>query len=82
MGLAVLLFTVPPMLAGGIFLHPDWGVDKTNKLYRSVHKQFSRFIMASAWCTAVYGFYSMSKDPLEVLLYAGPLVVLAPFVVV
>ena len=82
MGLALLVMTFGPMVAGGVFLHPDWGLDKTNKLYRRVHKQFARVIMGSAWMTATYGFYTMSKDPVEVLIFAGPLVAMAPFVLV
>jgi Eukaryotic cytochrome b561 len=82
MGLALLLATIPAMLAGGVFLHPDWGIDKTNKTYRKIHKQFSRSIIAAAWLTAIYGFYCMKVSMFELLIYAGPLLLLAPFVLV
>ena len=81
-GLALLVLTAPPMLVGGIFLHPDWGVDKTNKEYRKLHKLFSRIIMSCAWGTAMYGMYSMTKDPIELAIYGVPLLILAPFTLV
>jgi hypothetical protein len=81
-GLALLVFTAPPMLVGGIFLHPDWGVDKTNKEYRKLHKLFSRIVMSCAWGTAMYGMYSMTKDPMELAIFGVPLLILAPFTLV
>jgi hypothetical protein len=78
-GLALLALTVPPMLVGGVFLHPDWGLDKTNKEYRKLHKLFSRIIVGSAWGTAMYGMYSMTKDPMELFVFGAPLLILAPF---
>jgi hypothetical protein len=81
-GLALLVLTAPPMLAGGIFLHPDWGIDKTNQDIRKIHKLFSRLIMGSAWGIAMYGMYQMTKDPFELLLFGLPLLILAPFTLV
>lgn len=81
-GLSLLLLTVPPMMVGGIFLHPDWGIDKTNKDYRRIHKLVSRVLIGGAWGTAMYGMYSMTKNPVELLIYGGPLVILAPFTLV
>ena len=81
-GLALIVLTAPAMLAGGIFLHPDWGIDKTNQDIRKIHKFFSRVIMASAWGVAFYGMYGMTKDPVELFLFGGPLLILAPFTLV
>jgi hypothetical protein len=81
-GVVLMVLTAPPMLAGAIFLHPDWGMDKTNKEIRKLHKYFSRTIMASAWATAMYGMYSMTKDPVELLIFGAPLLILAPFTMV
>ncbi|KAL3909449.1 MAG: hypothetical protein SGARI_002590 [Bacillariaceae sp.] len=81
-GLALLVLTAPPMLAGAIFLHPDWGMDKANKDYRKMHKNFSRIIMGSAWGTAMYGMYSMTKDPVELFIFGAPLLILAPFTLI
>jgi hypothetical protein len=33
-GIITVASAFMPMLAGAIFLHPDFGIDKTNKLYR------------------------------------------------
>ncbi|KAL3916591.1 MAG: hypothetical protein SGILL_005107 [Bacillariaceae sp.] len=81
-GLALLVSAAPAMMAGGIFLHPDFGIDKTNKDIRKIHKLFSRIIIASAWCTAFYGMFSMTQDPVELFIFGGPLVILAPFTLV
>ena len=78
-GLAVMVSMVGPLLAGGVFLHPDFGIDKTNKLYRKVHKMFSRVLMGIAWANSIYGLYGLrSSHPLEIILYGVPLLALAP----
>jgi Eukaryotic cytochrome b561 len=81
-GIALMVSTIAPLLAGAVFLHPDWGIDKTNKDYRKIHKWFSRISMASSWAIAMYGMYSMTKDPLELAIYCLPLVILAPFTLI
>ena len=47
-GICTITGCIMVMLAGGIFLHPDFGVDKTNKNIRSV-KTYS-IIMQSFFC--------------------------------
>ena len=81
-GLAVIILAVGPALAGTVFLHPDFGIDKTNKLYRKVHKQFARVVITLAWLTAFYGLYSMTTDIVPLALFALPLVVLFPFTLI
>jgi len=81
-GLAVVLMALGAGLVGSVFLHPDFGVDKTNKSIRWMHKTFARCVLAAAWGTAVYGFYTLTKDPIELALFAVPLLVLAPFTLV
>ncbi len=34
MGIAAVAGCVMAMIAGGVFLHPDFGIDKGNKTYR------------------------------------------------
>lgn len=65
-------------MAGGIFLHPDFGIDKTNKTIRFAHKMASRGLLMSAWCTAVIGLQQLTSDPVILALYAVPLVILTP----
>ena len=45
-GLALMISMVGPLSAGGVFLHPDFGIDKTNQTIRKIHKMFSRVLMA------------------------------------
>lgn len=81
-GLAVIVCSIGAGMAGGIFLHPDFGIDKTNKTIRFVHKTFARCVLASAWMTAFYGFYTMTQNPVELAIFGVPLLVLAPFTLV
>lgn len=65
-------------LAGSIFLHPDFGIDKTNKLIRTAHKLASRATIAVAWITALGGLLQLGAEPIVLALYAVPLLALAP----
>jgi hypothetical protein len=69
-------------MAGGIFLHPDFGVDKTNKLIRKVHKVASRLTIFAAWLTALGGLYQLSGPTYVIALYAIPLLWFLPFTLV
>lgn len=78
-GLAIMISMVGPLLAGGVFLHPDFGVDNTNKLIRKIHKILSRIIIAMAWGNCIYGLYGLRQShPLEIIFYGVPLLALAP----
>jgi hypothetical protein len=78
-GIAVMVSLLGPLLAGGVVLHPDFGVDKTNKLIRKVHKMFSRFLMCVAWGNSIYGLYGIrSEHPMELFIYGLPLLMLMP----
>ena len=66
-------------LAGGIFLHPDFGVDKTNKTIRLAHKTASRLVLLLAWATAFLGLLQLTQNYVTLALYAVPLVALVPF---
>lgn len=81
-GLAVIVASIGAGMVGGIVLHPDFGVDKTNKTIRFAHKTFSRCVLASAWMTAFYGFYTTTQDPIELAIFGLPLLVLAPFTLI
>jgi hypothetical protein len=80
MGLAVVLGCVGLGMVGGIVLHPDFGIDKTNGLIRKVHKTSARVILALSWVTALYGVYQMTNGEVIPLAIVGlPMLVLAPF---
>jgi len=82
-GIAVMACMTAPLLAGAIALHPDFGIDKTNKTIRKAHKLFSRFLMAIAWGNSLYGLYGMRKQhPQELLLYGVPLLLLMPMTLI
>jgi hypothetical protein len=82
-GIALMVSMLGPLLAGAVALHPDFGIDKTNKTIRKIHKVFSRILMAVAWGNSLYGLYGMRKEhPQELLLYGVPLVLLMPMTLI
>jgi uncharacterized membrane protein len=78
-GAFVVLNCVALGLAGGIFLHPDFGVDKTNKTIRKAHKTASRLVLLLAWMTAFFGLLQLTQDYVTLALYGVPLIGLVPF---
>lgn len=82
-GIAVMVLMFGPWLGGGMFLHPDIGIDKTNQTIRKIHKLLSRSLIAVAWANSIYGLYGMRHEhPMELFLYGVPLVVLVPMTLV
>ncbi|CAB9500063.1 b561 domain-containing protein 2 [Seminavis robusta] len=69
-------------LVGSIVLHPDFGVDKTNKTIRFAHKTGARLVLALAWGAAFVGLYKMTQEPTMLILYGAPLVIFAPFTLI
>jgi hypothetical protein len=79
-GLAAFGGCISAGVAGGVFLHPDFGVDKQNKLIRSVHKYLGRSLLVLAWMATLSGLKTLVGDDYKTLvLFAAPLVVAAPF---
>ena len=67
-------------LAGGVLLHPDFGIDKQNKLVRAVHKYASRVLLTLAWMATVSGLKTLIGDDIKSLsLFAVPLIVAGKF---
>jgi hypothetical protein len=77
-GISVFLGCIMIGMAGGIFLHPDFGIDKTNKTIRFAHKMASRLLIMLAWFTAFMGLMQLTTDTVTLTLYAAPLIVLTP----
>ena len=82
-GLGSLVGCVLPALAGAVFLHPDFGIDKQNKLYRKVHKYVSRALLMLAWCATLSGLKTLVGDDYKTLiLFAAPMLIAAPFTLI
>jgi hypothetical protein len=81
-GIMTIAVAVLPAIAGGVFLHPDFGIDKTNKTYRSAHKWSARIVMTSAWITALFGLMKLTSDIKILATFIVTLVVLAPMTLV
>lgn len=81
MGAAVMVSCMGLGMAGSIFLHPDFGMDKTNQTIRMAHKWGARITLILAWTTAFLGLYQLiENDSMKLAAYAFPLVALVPFV--
>ena len=82
-GIGSLVGCVLPALAGAVFLHPDFGIDKQNKLYRKVHKYVSRALLMLAWCATLSGLKTLVGDDYKTLiLFAAPMLIAAPFTLI
>jgi len=81
-GIITIAAAVLPAMAGAVFLHPDFGIDKTNLTYRFAHKWLGRIVMTSAWITAFFGLMKLTSDIKILAAFAVPLVVLASMTLV
>ena len=68
-------------MAGGVFLHPDFGIDKQNGLIRMGHKWAARGMLGVAWLATLSGLQTLigEDDVKGLVLFAAPLVLAAPF---
>jgi hypothetical protein len=82
MGIATMICAFLPAMFGVVFLHPDFGLDKTNKDYRFAHKWFSRTAIVGAYVTGYWGLSKMTQDPMVLATYALPLMILTPFTLI
>jgi hypothetical protein len=78
MGIITVACAVGPAIVGAVFLHPDFGMDKTNQQFRFAHKWFGRVVIASAYVTGFFGLKHMTSDIWVLLTYAVPLMILGP----
>jgi len=78
-GLLSAVSSVGIGLAGGIVLHPDFGMANKNATIRLAHKVGARLTLALAWMAAFSGLYNMSPDTMTLILYGFPLVACVPF---
>lgn len=81
LGASVLASCISLGMAGGVFLHPDFGFDKTNKTIRFAHKTASRLTLMLAWFTAFTGLYQMIPDStVQLAIFTLPLFGFIPLV--
>jgi hypothetical protein len=82
-GLSLVISSIGVGLIGAVFLHPDFGADKTNQQIRRAHKLFARFVLGCAWATAFQGITKLTGDASTTLaLFGIPLLLLFPFTLV
>lgn len=80
LGLGVIINCIGLGMAGGIFLHPDFGIAQTNKTLRNLHKWAARITLIGAWVTAFLGLNQLiPTDSNTMAMYGFPLVLLVPF---
>jgi uncharacterized membrane protein len=80
-GLVVLVGSTMLGMAGGVFLHPDFGIDKQNGLIRTGHKWASRGVLGLAWMATLSGLQTLigEDDVGTLVMFAAPLLLAAPF---
>ena len=79
LGLASYVAYVGLNLVGGAALHPDWGILKTNKSLRTIHKYSGRMALMLSWAAAYTGFSNLETDGIKMSAVAAYLGVLSYF---
>jgi len=79
-GVTVLVGYIAMAPFSWVALNPTSGIFRTNKTIRVMHKWVGRFLSALAWFVCVLGWFNMNQDTVSRVLFATPLVVLAPMV--
>ena len=79
-GLFVLASFCGSSVFGLVALFPDWGVLKTNKSVRWMHKWGARVTIAVSWVTLVSGFIKLQPELTHQAIFAVPLLFSAYFV--
>merc|ERR1719223_1976327 len=64
LGAGVMVANISLALFGLATLHPDFGILRTNKLIRFMHKYSGKLGVALSWVVCVLGFIRMSDDSL------------------
>mmetsp|Transcript_8105 Transcript_8105/g.8258 ORF Transcript_8105/g.8258 Transcript_8105/m.8258 type:complete len:210 (+) Transcript_8105:18-647(+) len=75
LGVLVLVNFLCFSIVGGVLLHPDWGLLKTNKTIRTFHKWGGRAFTATAWACSVLGFITMQKSLALQIVFGLPLLI-------
>eukprot|EP01036_Dinobryon_divergens_P024007 gene24007-32414_t len=75
LGLAVFIGFIALGVFGGVVLHPDWGLFKSNKLYRSLHKWGGRALLSLSWFICILGFAKMESNILKQIAFSLPLLI-------
>ena len=77
-GLFTIIGSLMIGLVGGVFLNPDFGIAKTNKTIRKMHKLAGRLIIALGWMTCYFGLAQLTEDIFVIGFYMLPLVLTIP----
>jgi len=78
-GLTTLIGCAMIGIAGGTLLHPDFGVAKTNKTLRKMHKLGGRCMVALGWFTCYSGLSQLTSSGWVIGFYMLPLFLTLPF---
>jgi len=82
LGVTVIIGYLALGLVGAIALHPDWGVLRTNKTVRAVHKWLGRLFTSAAWFSCVLGFISKETALWKQIIFAVPMMIFGFFTLI
>lgn len=80
LGAAVCIGYILLSIIGGIALHPDFGIMRTNKTIRLAHRYFARVTTAAAWVSCFLGYQKLQDDTMYQLALGLPLLIIGVFV--
>lgn len=76
LGFVVLVGNLGIALFGAVGLNPAWGIVRTNKTLRAVHKWAGKALVALSWVVVVLGILTMQKTNVAMqAVFCVPLVV-------
>ena len=81
-GIMALAGCVVVNVFGGLALHPDFGIAKTNKTFRTMHKWFGRICVLIGWIACLAGLQQLTEDKAKLAMFGLPLLVLFPFTII
>ncbi len=73
LGAFVMILYFGVGIVGGVLLNPSWGLYRTDKTIRAMHKWIARGATFLAWTTCVLGFATIDINSFDQFLFIFPL---------
>lgn len=81
-GIAILIMYLALAIVGFIGLNPDWGVVRTNKQIRFIHKWLGKAVASLTWLSCIFQFIKVCPNVYAQIAFVLPLAIFGFFAVV
>ena len=75
-GIVAFIGYISIEIVGGLLLHPNFGLMKTNKLIKTAHRYFGHLIQSLCWYSIVNGFAKLETNNNTRAIFLAPLFLL------